>query len=86
MCVTSSAIGGDNRLVSGDISGPGSGDRRDSVGGTQSHARGGGSGQGAVFSALRNMKGRGGGTVGVSVVDASIAVVSLAAGGAGAEK
>ena len=57
--VISSAISSDSRLVSGDISGLGSGDRRDSVGGTQSHARGGGSGQGAVFSALRNMKGRG---------------------------
>jgi len=32
--------------------GGGSGSRRDSAGGIQSHARGGGSGRGAVFSAL----------------------------------
>ena len=42
-----------------DIGTRGSGRRRDSVGGIQSHARGGGSGQGVVVSALRNTKGRG---------------------------
>ena len=57
--VISSAIGGDNGLISGDIRGLGSGDCRDPVGGTQNDARGGGSGRGAGFSALRNMKGRG---------------------------
>ena len=41
----------DNRISLGG----GSSSRRDSAGGVQSHTRGEGSGQGAVFSALRNM-------------------------------
>ena len=66
--------------------GGGSGSRRGSVGGIQSHARGGGSGPGAFCSAVRDMKGRGRGGGRRLVMDASAAVVSRAAGGAGAEK